>query len=285
MRFLPLLCLLLLLQPVQAETAPQPEPDLMSMTQDARCYQIVVTCLINGSPMRMMLDTGATHTVLHEESAARVPQAQWIDTSKIKFRGNSTQQPRLLAAALQVGPALSETHPIMVLSLNAVRSMMAEPIDGIVGMDILGQVPFTFDLAKGECYWGIPSDRQLVPLYASPDGTGRVVVQGICGKKKANMLLDTGSSVTRIIADEWAPGAGEEINASMGNVDTAQRITVQEGKPGDLELAPGVVVSGFKPILCPAGELPMLGMDALRGLTLVHVPSPKAPHGLFLLAK
>ena len=144
MRFLPLLCLLLLLQPVQAETTPQPEPDLMSMTQDARCHQIVVTCLINGSPMRMMLDTGATHTVLHAESAARVPQAQWIDTSKIKFRGNSSQQPRLLAAALQVGPALSETHPIMVLRLDAVRGMMAEPIDGIVGMDILGQVPFTF---------------------------------------------------------------------------------------------------------------------------------------------
>lgn len=290
MKTLPLMLLLAL--PCMAAENAQPAPaaqapavNLMAMNQDARCRQVIVTCLVNGAPMRMMLDTGATHTVLHEESAARVPQALWIDTSSMLFRGNSTQQPKLLIAALHAGPAESDQHPIMVMNLGAVRSMMAEPIDGIIGMDILGQVPFTFDLARNELYWGVPSGRELVPLYAEPDGTGRVVVQGKCGGKVTQMLLDTGSSVTRIAAEQWAPGAGAAVGAQMGNVDKAQSIQVVEGKSGDLELGPGVVVPGFVPVLCDAKDHPMLGMDALQGLTLVHVPSEDSPHGLFLLAK
>lgn len=290
MKTLPLMLLLAL--PCLAAENTQPAPaaqapavDLMTMNQDARCRQVIVTCLVNGAPMRMMLDTGATHTVLHEESAARVPQAFWIDTSNMLFRGNSAQQPRLLIASLHAGPAESDKHPMMVMNLSAVRSMMAEPIDGIIGMDILGQVPFTFDLANNELYWGVPSGRELVPLYAVPDGTGRVVVQGKCGDKVAQMLLDTGSSVTRIATGQWAPGAGATVGAQMGNVDKAQSIQVVEGKPGDLELGPGVVIPGFVPILCEASEHPMLGMDALQGLTLVHVPAEDSPHGLFLLAK
>ena len=175
MKMFPLMMLLVLPCVAADETQPQVPAqaevvDIMSMKQDARCHQVVVTCLVNGAPMRMMLDTGATHTVLHEESAARVPQAHWVDTSKMQFRGNSSQQPKLLLANLQTGPAESENHPVMVMNLGAVRSMMAEAIDGIIGMDLLGQLPFTFDMRSKECYWGIPPGGEFVPLYAAPDG-------------------------------------------------------------------------------------------------------------------
>ncbi|MBR5194984.1 MAG: aspartyl protease family protein [Akkermansia sp.] len=264
-------------QPVQA--------DVMTMTQDARCKQVVVTCLINGQPMRMMLDTGATHTVLHEESAESLKDARWIDTSRMLFRGNSAQRPRLLVANLLAGPAESAEHPFMVMNLGAVRSMMVEKIDGILGMDILRAVPFTFDLRKNEFYWGIPQDAQLTPLYAEADGTGRVIVQGKCGEQTVRMLLDTGSSVTRVVASEWTPGEGAEVGARMGNIDESMGIRLMEGKPGDLELGAGVVAMGITPLLCDARDVPMLGMDALQGLVLVHVPSEETPHGIFLIAQ
>ncbi|MBO5684738.1 MAG: retroviral-like aspartic protease family protein, partial [Akkermansia sp.] len=119
MKLLPILATILTAGMVLAEQEPAAAPkdqstDLMTMTQDARCKQVIVTCLINGQPMRMMLDTGATHTVLHEESAAELKNARWIDTSKMLFRGNSSQRPKLLIAPLQVGPAESPEHPIMV---------------------------------------------------------------------------------------------------------------------------------------------------------------------------
>lgn len=272
--------------PAPAPAAQQaPAVDLMSMSRDARCGQVLVTCLVNGAPLRMMLDTGATHTVLHEESAARVPQAQWLDTSHIQFGGNSAQRPKMLLASLMAGPAEVAIHPFMVMNLGAVRSMMSEPVDGILGMDILRHVPFTFDLRKNELYWGLPSGVELVPLNATPDGTGRVVVQARCGGKTIPLLLDTGSSVTRVEAGQWAPGAGAEIGAQIGNIDNRAGIKVMEGKPGDIELGPGVAAKGVAPILCDKGEITMLGMDGLNGVVLIHVPQENSPSGLFLLAK
>ena len=275
------------LLPAHAESpaAQAPEVDLMTMNQDARCKQVLVTCLINGVPMRMMLDTGATHTVLHEESAARVPNAQWMDTSKIQFRGNSAQQPKILLASLMAGPAESPIHPLMVMNLGAVRGMMAEPIDGILGMDILGQVPFTFNLQRGELQWGIPQGVEMVPLYAIPDGTGRFTVQARCEGKEVHMLLDTGSSVTRVQAEQWTPGTGAEVSAQIGDIDTHEGIQVIEGKAGDMELGPGVVAKGITPILGSAGEIPILGMDALNGIILIHVPQEDSASGIFLLGK
>ena len=290
MKLLPILATILTAGMVLAEQEPAAAPkdqstDLMTMTQDARCKQVIVTCLINGQPMRMMLDTGATHTVLHEESAAELKNARWIDTSKMLFRGNSSQRPKLLIAPLQVGPAESPEHPIMVMNLGAVRSMMAEKIDGILGMDILNALPFTFDLRHGEFYWGIPQEPGLVPLYAEADGTGRVIVQGKCGEKTVRLLLDTGSSVTRVMTEEWAPGEGEEFGAHIGDIDNATGIRITEGKPGDIELGKGVVAKAVTPILGDKSGPPMLGMDALQGLMLVHIPTEDSPHGLFLIAQ
>ena len=290
MKMFPLMMLLVLPCVASDETQPQVPAqaevvDIMSMKQDARCHQVVVTCLVNGTPMRMMLDTGATHTVLHEESAARVPQAHWVDTSKMKFRGNSSQQPKLLLANLQTGPAESENHPVMVMNLGAVRSMMAEAIDGIIGMDLLGQLPFTFDMRSKECYWGIPTGGEFVPLYAAPDGKGRFIVQARCQGKPVHMLLDTGSSVTRVFTAEWTPGKGKEIGAQIGDIDSAPGIKVLEGNPGDMELGPGVSVRGVTPILCEPNDVPMLGMDGLKGAVLIHVPTAESPSGAFFLLK
>lgn len=274
--------------PAYAEepAAQAPAVDLMAMNQDARCKQVLVTCLVNGAPMRMMLDTGATHTVLHTESAARVPNAQWIDTSMMRFLGNSAQMPKMMLGSLHAGPAESEMHPFMVMDLSAVRSMMAEPIDGILGMDMLQHIPFTFDLKAGEIYWGLPSGVELVPLHATPDGTGRVVVNARCGGKEMKLLLDTGSSVTRVIGEQWAPGAGAEIGAQIGDIDSRQGIKVMEGKPGDIELGPGVFAKAVAPILCKAGDGPtILGMDGLNGVILVHIPKEGSPGGMFLLAR
>lgn len=269
----------------EAPAAQAPAVDLMKMNQDARCRQVLVTCLINGTPMRMMLDTGATHTVLHTESAARVPNAQWVDTSRMQFRGNSAQRPEMLLATLHAGPAESAHHPFMVMNLGAVRSMMAEAVDGILGMDMLCHIPFTFDLQNGDLYWGAPTGKELVPLHAVPDGKGRVIVQGLCGGKTIPMLLDTGSSVTRVPKELWAPGADAEIGAQIGDIDNRKGIKVLEGKPGDIELGPGVIARGVTPILGSPGEPSILGMDGLNGLILIHTPQENSPTGLFLLAR
>ena len=267
-----------------AEVAPQ-AVDLMAMNQDARCRQVLVSCMVGGQHMRMMLDTGATHTVLHAASAAGVKDARWIDTGHITFMGNAAQTPKMMVAPLLAGPAESPMHPIMVMDLAAVRTMMAENVDGILGMDILGSVPFTFDMQKGELYWGIPSGKKLVPLHGTKDSFGRHVIQAKCGGKTIPLLLDTGSSITRVRTEDWAPGVGAEIQAHVGDVNAASRRSVVEGKAGDVEVAPGVQLRGVLPILTGDDAPPVLGMDALKDVVLVHVPMPDSPHGIFLVAQ
>lgn len=287
MRTLIITCAMALLGVTLGNEAPAtPAVDLNTMTQDARCRQILVTCLVNGQPMRMMLDTGATHTVLHKESAEKIKNAQWLDTSMIRFAGNAEQKPQMMLGSLMAGSANTPIFPFIVMDLSATRSMMAEKMDGILGMDVLGQLPFTFDLRKNTCYWGIPTNGgSLVPLYAKPDGTGRVVVQAKCAGKELEMVLDTGSSITRVEAEQWAPGAGAEVGAQMGDINRTASIKVTEGKPGDMEIGPGVVVKNLTPILCEKGGLTIMGMDALQGQVLVHIPAEDSPSGHFLLLK
>ncbi|MBR3926661.1 MAG: retroviral-like aspartic protease family protein [Akkermansia sp.] len=284
------ICMMMSLSPGAETTAPAPPQastvvDLMKMEQDARCGQVVVTCLVNGQPMRMMLDTGATHTVLHEESVARLRNVRWIDTSRMQFRGNSNQKPKLIQASLRVGPGRAPQHVAMVVNLGAVRSMMAEPIDGIVGMDILGSLPFTFDLRSGKMYWGSPEGATLVPLHGSRDDNGRMMIQVNCEGHSMELLLDTGSSVTRVYRNDWKPGTDREVVAQLGDVDTATRSRVMRGKAADLELAPGIISPQVSPLICPDEDRSMLGMDALQNQILVHLPGKNTFYGSFFLVR
>lgn len=257
------------------------ETELMSMSRDSRCGQVLITCLVNGQLMRMMLDTGATHTVLHDESAARLTDAEWLDTSKMQFRGNSAQRPKIMLGSLSAGPAKMPRHAFMVVSLAAVRSMMSEPIDGIIGMDVLGRLPFTFDGRKGEYCWGVPEGKVLVPLAGRRDENGRLFVELKLGRRAMELLLDTGSSTTRVYADEWRPGAVAGVLVKVSNVDKASQQKMIKGKPADLELVPGVVLRKVSPLFCGRQERSMLGMDVLSQVVLVHVPTQDSPFGSF----
>lgn len=259
--------------------------DLNTMVQDARCKQVLVTCLINGRPMRMMLDTGATHTVLHDESADGLKNARWMDTSRMEMKGNSTQRPRVLLASLQAGELAEPQHPILVLNLAGVRGMMAERIDGILGMDILGRLPFTFAPATGRFHWGAPSGATLSPLYGTRDDAGRMIVQALVNGSPVELLLDTGSSLTRVYANEWKPGKAGRKQAKVSDVDGASQKQVVLGKAADMELTPGVVIRNVTPAFCRRDDRSMLGMDVLKDVVLVHLPTAGTPHGAFFIAR
>lgn len=256
----------------------------MTMSQDARCHQVMVTCLVGGEPLRMMLDTGASHTVLHKESAARLKNVHRPDTSMMDFKGNARQRPELLTAALQAGPLKLDGHTCLVMDLTPVRTAMATPPDGILGMDVLGLLPFTFDQRNAAFYWGLPKKVQGVQMNGHPDHYGRLLVDAECMGKKLELLLDSGSTVTRMPAELWPAGVAEAATVQVGDVNSAARLQVQLGKPSDLTVAPGVVLSAVNPVLTP-GQPPVLGMDALRDVALVHVPVKGSPCGVFFIVK
>lgn len=269
--------------PASAEV-PTPSADLMTMTQDARCRQVLVTCLVGGEPLRMLLDTGASHTVLHKDSAAKLKNVHRPDISMIQFKGNARQRPELLTGTLQAGALTLPEHTCLVMDLTPVRAAMATPPDGILGMDVLGIQPFTFDQRNSTFYWGLPKKAQGVQMNGRPDRFGRLIVEAECRGKKLELLLDSGSTVTRMPADLWPAGVEKTTSVHVGDVNCDTHVQVQLGKPADLAVAPGVVLSAVQPVLTP-GQPPILGMDSLRGVALVHVPVKGSSCGVFYVVK
>lgn len=148
---------------------------------------------------------------------------------------------------------------------GAVRSMMGEEIDGIIGMDvILGSLPFTFNLKQNELYWGTPEGAVLTPLYGTMTRGGRMMVKAKCGSKEVEMLLDTGSAVTRLKKGDWEAGVAGEIMAKMGNVNHTTHGKMLEGKPADIEVAEGVKLRNVAPLLEEPGATVLPGLDALK---------------------
>lgn len=260
--------------------------ELMSIKKDPHSRLLLITALVADTPMRMILDTGATHTILHKESVNKIKKGIFrLDTSHIKFEGNTSQRPEMIVGNLQAGPGLSPSHPLVVLDLSSVRSMMGEDIDGIIGMDVLGSLPFTFDLKNGEFFWGTPANATLTPVRGEMKRGGRMMVQGKCGGKDITLLLDTGSAVTRVNAPNWAPGAGEEIMARLGNVDNTKQQRMTEGAAGDLEIAEGVSLKNVTPLLDEPGHSELLGLDALKDSVLIHLPTEDSVYGRFFIAQ
>lgn len=288
----------------QEAPAPQPAPQAQPQAQqsgmyrDARTHQVLTHVTINGVKALMMLDTGASHTVLSKKFVdTKLPNAQKLDTSGMQFNSaSSRQRPDLYVVKLDTGAKVGEQtvfeQPVLCLPLDGVQSSMATPIDGILGMDILGWLPFTFDLRNGDnCHWGLPEDVDtMVPMEPlQVDQMQRPHMQVDTGTPEkpqpAVLLLDTGSSVTYMPAAAWGMGKSEaKATVGVSDVNGGRYVNVELGKPKPLELGKGVQTLPIAPQLQP-GQNGVIGIDALKGLRFVHNPQKKDPARFFLISK
>jgi len=246
-----------------------------AMRQDANCRQTVAVCRVNGTPLLMMLDTGASHTVLHTGSAAKLRGAAKVDTSAMQIRGNAQQQPELLLVDIEAGGSSFPRSLVLALDLRGVRSMMHEKIDGILGMDILSRLSFTINQQQGSC-WGTPStvgQAKPIPMQGYRDAFGRLVATVHCQGKPVEALLDTGCTVSQFPAAAWPTEASKSHAVRVGDVNAARTVSKPMAKRGDLELAQGAAQKDLQPSICAEGEPALLGMDALHDFALIHTPA------------
>ena len=282
------------------QPAPQAQPEIQTgtMFRDARCHQVLTYITINGVKALMMLDTGASHTVLSKKFVdAKLPGAQKMDTSGMQFSSaSSRQRPELYVVKLDTAATAGEKtvfeQPVLCLPLDGVQQSMASPIDGILGMDILGWLPFTFDLRNGDnCHWGLPQDVDtMVPMEPlQVDQMQRPHMQVDTGTPEQPhptvLLLDSGSSVTYMPAAAWGMGASDaKATVGVSDVNGGRFMNIGLGKPRALTLGKGVQTRPLTPQLQP-GPNGVIGIDALQGLRFVHNPQRKDPARFFLISK
>jgi hypothetical protein len=99
---------------------------------------ILLHAELNGEPAVLILDTGASHTVVSPERAG----LNAIDLGKARF---SQSGPGMGAEAvwgrttLRLGGKLWADRPVVVMNLTEVSKMYGRKVDGLLGQDLLGE--------------------------------------------------------------------------------------------------------------------------------------------------
>lgn len=247
------------------------------MRLDECSGHVVVACSVNGQSVHMMLDTGACHTVLHKPVAESLPELQKKD--------GSADFPQGAFVSLAVAGKRVEKHPVLLLDLRQMRVGMKEKADGVLGMDILRNMDFTLDFMRGVFCWGLPEKMEnLRELPGEYNDLGCFETELSLGDEKKAFLLDTGHARSIMKPADWPYDKENECAVQVADINTPRDREEAEGCPTDVMWAEPVQVKSFAPLLSSVCVQPVLGLDALRGLKLVHKAATlENPQGQFFV--
>jgi hypothetical protein len=169
-----------------------------------RNYLIVVrgtAGTING--LNFLLDTGANPSILDARTAAKLhlnPAPTDIAVLNGSVRGGTTT-----VSSLGFGPIQRSGLPVGVEDLSFLEKALSVRIDGIIGVDMLGNSSFVIDYASCEIRFGPAGAMQAsIPLQMKE---GRAIVDATVNQATVHLLLDTGASALVLFEERPEPGA------------------------------------------------------------------------------
>ena len=138
--------------------------------------------------LNFLLDTGATPSVLDPGLAAKLGLRS--TPTQIAVLQGTARGATAILPSLQIGPVTRSNFPVLLEDLSFVQKVLPVHIDGIVGLDVLGQTEFVIDYGARRIHFG-PSDlTSSVPLEIDH---GLAIVSVAVNHHPAQLLLDTGA--------------------------------------------------------------------------------------------
>jgi len=191
-----------------------------------------------GQDFRFILDTGASRSVVDTgmpssflRAAPRADPPRVRDSTE-----RSVNLDRVRVARLEIGGQVRED--LLVYRMNLKQSFLAahqdEPVDGILGMDVLRGTRFVIDPQALEVRWGGHLEGTRVPLTFDPHGRPALALklEGV----EVCCYLDTGArSAFRLLGDV-KPGQVSTpftYQGLSGNSQVGKRICVARLEVGD----------------------------------------------------
>jgi predicted aspartyl protease len=156
-----------------------------------RGYLIVVRG--SAGPQRdlnFLLDTGANPTVLDR----RLAQTLRLDEvpGVLTVINGRVAAGRAIAPSLQIGPARRDNLPVVIEDLSFFERAIPVRIDGVIGLDVLGQGAFEIDYSSRQINFG-PLRSLKNPLRLRMSG-GLPLVDVELNQTPAHLVVDTGAS-------------------------------------------------------------------------------------------
>ena len=213
--------------------------------------------------LNFLLDTGATPSVLDPSLAAKLRLAS-VPTEIAVLQGTTSGATATLPS-LQIGPISCRSLPVLIKDLSFVQKVLPVHLDGIVGLDVLGQAAFVIDYASRTIKFGPDDLADFVPLQISH---GLAMLSTIVNQKPAQLLLDTGAPSLILFRPKGSSNAhaGPVSSGSIGeHSQTTLRLTSLAVGPATIHHPTAYVVpSESDPDLDFAGVLSPTGLGFRR---------------------
>jgi predicted aspartyl protease len=159
--------------------------------------------------LNFLLDTGANPTVLDR----RVAQKLHLQERPSVLAGiNGRVQAGLATVpSLQFGPIRRDNFGVVVEDLSFFSKAIPVRIDGVIGLDVVGQSPFEIDYAASRIFFGpMPSLKNSLPLELRGE---LPIVTAEVDHLSTHLVLDTGASSLILFAPK-GPALISRVKAS-----------------------------------------------------------------------
>jgi hypothetical protein len=140
--------------------------------------------------LNFLFDTGATPSVLDPRIAKKLHLI--TEPTPIAVVGGSVQGQTATVASLQIGPITRENVTVSVQDLTSIQNVLPIRLDGIVGLDVLGQSTFVIDYESRQISFGsLPPMADSIPFHIKD---GFALVDAMVNHEQVHLLMDTGAS-------------------------------------------------------------------------------------------
>jgi predicted aspartyl protease len=194
---------------------PSPMPkDTANATVRFNLYQgYLIVVRGSAGPLKNLnffLDTGTSPSILDSRVARKLNLEEETATNIVILGGRAQGRVATLPS-LELGPVERSDLHVTTADLSFLDKRIPYRIDGIIGLDVLGQSAFEIDYAARVIHFGPPPPLQaLVPLQLEG---GLATIAAEINDVPVHLILDTGAS-SMILFDK-APGSGVRVDAEL----------------------------------------------------------------------
>jgi predicted aspartyl protease len=159
--------------------------------------------------LNFLVDTGANPTLLDRRVAQKLHLRE--EPGVLAGLNGRVQAGLATVPSLQFGPIRRDNLGVVVEDLSFFSKAIPVRIDGVIGLDVVGQIPFEIDYSANRISFGpLPSLKNSLPLEIRG---GLPIVTAEVDHLSAHLVLDTGASSLILFAPK-GPALISQVKAS-----------------------------------------------------------------------
>jgi len=160
--------------------------------------------------LNFLLDTGTSPSILNPRLVERLHLKP--TPAVISVLSDNVQAGTVTVPSLEFGPVRRYNLPVMVQDMSVLEKILPFRVDGIVGLDLLGQSTFVIDYASREIQFGpSPSMPVSVPLQMKE---GLAIVDATVNHASVHLVLDTGAATLVLFEGRPDPVTGSKTGGA-----------------------------------------------------------------------